>query len=355
MIQFDIAAHWATPSGKQVLIDDKLVATLRAIERHRTLTSSCKALGISYRTLWSLVQHYNELFEQDLITTNKGSGATISDLGHRVLWMFEHGRVRLLKDIQSEADRMNAQWLKGESNVDRLALALSDDPVLPLLLGQAQMSAGLSLNLRWGGSIASLSAFHRGEVQIAGCHLPASEEQQGEMGQMMNRWLRGEDLVAVPVCYRELGWISRPGPRNPDLNDVAEGRVRLVNRNASSSTYHQLMALVTRACLTPESLPGFEAQEESHLAVACAIAAGQGDLGLGVRYAADQYGLKFRLVSRDRYFLVLRSGDLEEPRIKRLLEQLLSDAFKRELDDQPGYEYIKAKPEMLSEFLRQKP
>jgi len=84
-------------------------------------------------------------------------------------------------------------------------------------------------------------------------------------------------------------------------------------------------------------LPGFFHEENSHLAVACTIAAGHGDLGLGIRAAADHYGLQFRAVSKERYFLVLHNSDLQYPAVDILLPWLRSAEVRAYVESIAGY------------------
>lgn len=349
MIDFEFSAVWVTATGNRIAVDKKLLDTLRAIEKHKTMTAACQALGVSYRTLWSLVQQYNTLFEAELIGAAKGSGTRVTALGHQILWMYEHGRIRLENDVQLEADRLNKQWQEDTAHAPAVKLSLSDDPLLPAAL--TQLRAATQLSVRWGGSIAALSAFHRGEVDVAGCHLPTGASKQYEIHQMMQRWLRGDDLFVMPLFSREMGWISRPTDKPPTLESVANGQHRLLNRNPSSSTYYQLSALANRACLDPDSLPGWRDYEDSHLAVACGIGAGLADLGLGVRYAADYFDLQFRPVSWDKYFLVMR-----EPKAGTALDTLLGhlpDIIANTLPAvERGYRKENSQIQMLQQFLR---
>lgn len=350
MIDFEFSAVWVTASGNKVSIDKKLLDTLRAIEKHKTMTAACQALGVSYRTLWSLVQFYNAQFEADLIGAAKGSGTKITSLGHQVLWMYEHGRIRLENEVQLEADKLNRQWSPAQPEAPAIKLALSDDPLLPAAL--SELRKNLDLSVRWGGSIAALSAFHRGEVDIAGCHLPSGASQQYEIHQMMQRWLRGDDLFVMPLFSREMGWISRPSDTPPTFETVLKGQHKLLNRNPASSTYYQLSALANRACINPETLNGWNDYEDSHLALACGIGAGLADLGLGVRYAADYFELQFRAVSWDKYFLVMRDPKTQ-PQLSGFLEQLPTILEQTLAGNELGYLIESHNILMLQHFLRE--
>lgn len=349
MIEFELKPAWVTESGKKVAIDQKLLDTLRAIEKHQTITSACKALGVSYRTLWSLIQRYNLEFEAELIGTSKGSGTTITALGHQLLWMVEHGRIRLEKEIHIEADKLNKQWQISSSTQAASKWALSDDPLVPSLLQSLRKQTPVTVH--WGGSIAALSAFHRGEVEIAGCHLPIGMSKNQEIHNMMQRWLRGEDLWVLPLFEREIGWISRPSDTPPTLESVAAGHHKLLNRNASSSTFYQLKALVNAAGLNENELPGWNDYEDTHMGLACSVGAGLADLGLGVRYAAEHFGLQFRRANWDRYFLVFRKPE-KDSALHETLTTLSPILQSLNLNENVGYHSVSHEVQNLHGFLQ---
>lgn len=337
MLYLKTSAHWKTDDGQVVDLDSRLLATLKAIGQQGSLTRASADLGVSYRTLWSQVQHYNTLLGQDLIATQGRAGATLTPLGHQILWMVEQGQVRAAPNVGIVAEQLNAEWLDANHNKPWISLALSDDYAMRHLFENTALHKSLHLSLRWLGSIAALSALHRGEVRVATCNLPVGGEEFAEVHQVMRRWLRGSNLSVIELFEREIGWISRPSMNPPTLDDVAQRRALLVNRNSASSTHEQLNALCRHAGLDPEQLPGYFHVEETHLGVACTIAAGHGDLGLGVRAAAEHYGLSFRPVSRERYFMVLHNDDLHFPAMNLLLPWLASDEVRNGLLNMPGY------------------
>lgn len=337
MLNLRVNAIWKLDNGEQIDIDQKLLQSLKAIDESGSLSLACKALGVSYRTLWSQVQHYNLVFGEELVATHGRAGACLTRFGHRLLWMVEQGRVRLAPDMGAVVEQLNAEWLYGQDNKPWISLALSDDVVLQDLFQTSSLYQQLQVSLRWLGSIASLSALHRGEVRVAGCHLPIGSEVHSEVHQIMRRWLRGNNLSVIELFEREVGWMSRHSQTPPTLDDVSKNQALLVNRNSSSSTHHQLNALITKACLKADSLPGYFHEENSHLAVACTIAAGHGDLGLGIRAAAEHYKLQFRPMSTERYFLVIHTSDLEFHATGILLQWLKSAEVLEKIASTCGY------------------
>lgn len=62
---------------------------LEAIDREGSLSAAAKAMGISYRRVWAMVESMNNGFKEPLVTTAhggaKGGGATVAPFGHEVL------------------------------------------------------------------------------------------------------------------------------------------------------------------------------------------------------------------------------------------------------------------------------
>lgn len=337
MLNLKISARWKKDDGQFVDLDPRMLNTLKTIDSVGSISLACKALGISYRTLWSQVQQYNQLLGEELVATHGRAGACLTRFGHKLIWMVEQGNVRVAPELGTVGEHLNAEWLDVDLNKPWISLALSDDMALQSLFQHTALYKRLQLSLRWSGSIAALSALHRGEVRVAGCHLPVGLEEHSQVHQIMRRWLRGSNLSVIELFERDIGWISRPASNPPTLNDVSQQRALLVNRNSASSTHHQLNALIAHANLNPDQLPGFHHEENSHLAVACTIAAGHGDLGLGIRAAAEHYGLHFRPVSRERYFLVLHNSDLQYPAMGILLPWLGSKEVRELVENTVGY------------------
>lgn len=353
-MNFTLSADWRNAAGEQVSLSTRDFALLEAVLLAGSMKGAAQLLGVSYRTLWAQVQSLNTRYGEDLIATSNASGAYLTEAARNLRWMMELGRARLKTDLLRLNEHLNAEWSDEHLDLPWLSMALSDDPLLQEWLNTTKVHHEINLALSWQGSIAALSSFHRQESRIAGCHLPVGEGRNSEVHQMMRRWLRGDNLVVLELFDREIGWLSRPD-RIVTLEDVRNKTARLVNRNSASSTHHQLNALITRACLNPQDLPGYEEEEHSHLAVACRIAAAQADLGLGISQVARQYGLNFRPVSRDRYFLVFRRSDLNSAPVQIVLKLFASVAFERVLSAREGYTPLSRSPKGLEDFLMNLP
>ena len=129
------------------------------------------------------------------------------------------------------------------------------------------------------------------------------------------------------------GIISREGIGLDDL----PGRT-FINRQRGSGTRILLDHCLTRRGISPASIPGYEREATTHLAVALAVQTGEADAGMGVYSAAKALNLSFVPVATERYELVMYRAMLDDPRIGTLVSTVSSEAFKRVLQDLGGYE-----------------
>ncbi len=112
---------------------------------------------------------------------------------------------------------------------------------------------------------------------------------------------------------REQGLILARG--NPaqvrHLRDVADRRLRFVNRQRGSGTRLLIDRMIADERIDVSTLEGFGNEEFTHPAVAATVASGGADAGFGLRAAAAEYGLAFVPLVRERYYLALRAKDAD--------------------------------------------
>lgn len=75
--------------GQEIAMGPGKADLLEAIERTRSISAAGRALGMSYRRTWLLVDTMNRCWERPLVETETGGahggGARVSELGHAVL------------------------------------------------------------------------------------------------------------------------------------------------------------------------------------------------------------------------------------------------------------------------------
>lgn len=190
------------------------------------------------------------------------------------------------------------------------------------------------------GSMAALQALQRGEVHVAGLHLfdPLSGESNLPF---LKRVLRGTAYDVVTFATWEEGFLVRPG--NPkgirSASDLADRNVTVINREEGSGARLLLDQQLKAAALDHAGLSGYETIVRSHFEVARAIASQQADVGIGIRSAAQIFGLDFVPLQAARYDLVVPTAYLKShPTLARLFETLVSRLFRNEIEALGGYD-----------------
>jgi molybdate transport system regulatory protein len=79
---------------------------LRAIEETGSISAAARALGMSYRRAWLLVDTMNQCFKSPVVETltggQKGGGARVSELGHEVLRRYLEMEAKAAASVQKE-------------------------------------------------------------------------------------------------------------------------------------------------------------------------------------------------------------------------------------------------------------
>jgi molybdate-binding protein len=143
----------------------------------------------------------------------------------------------------------------------------------------------------------------------------------------------------IHFVTREMGLMVKRG--NPlaitSLKDIADRKVRFVNRDHDSGTrllFDQLLALHR---IDEADINGAQQMEFTHAAVAAYVASGMADASFGVEAAARQFGLDFiRLLTED-YFFVCRRAFLETEPMQRVLDVMKGREFHKAVGALPGY------------------
>ena len=291
--------------GRQVAVGQTF-ALLDAVEAARSVSGAARRLGLSYRTAWDRVEALQAAFGQPLVVKTKGHGSALSPAGLRlrdalgaVLRTFEAP----LSEAQASLARQIGA-LVGDV-VPALRAAVSHDPLLLALL------AGLAepIDAATTGSAEAAARLIAGEVELAGLHFGtlAFEPPPGSVFCALSH---DDRFVVTPLLRREQGLMLAAG--NPlgigSLADLVATQARLINRQKGSGTRLWLDRLLAQAGLAAARLRGYADEEFTHQAVAAVVASGAADAGMGVRPAAEQFGLDFVPLGHETYFIVARRG-----------------------------------------------
>jgi molybdate-binding protein len=188
--------------------------------------------------------------------------------------------------------------------------------------------------------MAALHALQRGEVHVAGLHLfdPVSGESNLPF---LRRSLKGSAYAVVTFATWEEGFLVRPG--NPKsirtAADLVESSVTVVNREEGAGARLLLDQRLRAVGVGGMNVRGYDRIARSHFDVARAVAEHQADVGVGIRSAAQLFGLDFVPLQSARYDLVVPKAYLKShPTLTHLFEAMNSKTFRAEINALGGYD-----------------
>lgn len=322
-------------------VQNPLFDLLTAVREGGSIQHAATALGASYRHTWGQLKHWEEVLGEKLVTWTQGQPARLTPFAERLLWAEARARTRLtphIEALRAELERVLAEALDGSQQV--LAVHASHDMALPLLREQASTSHGLHVDLRFAGSMDALRSLAEGRCLVAGFHVPPLEVGHQIFAAGLKPLLRPGRHKLIGCMRRTQGLMLAKG--NPlglfRLADMPVQGARFVQRQPGSGT-----RLLTDHLRGVEGIDDTAWQscagsvEDSHVAVAAAVASGLGDAGIGIESAARAFGLGFVPLVEEDYFLVCLADTLEHPAVQLLRQALASPAWPHALAELPGY------------------
>ena len=233
------------------------------------------------------------------------------------------GIISIPEDVEylDEGEEVEVELFR-EYEPARLYFVGSHDPLLDRVL------ADVGAKTIYVGSMGGLRALIRGEADMAGTHI----YEDGEFNIPVLRKLGARNVALVRGFKREQGLIvARGNPKGiTSVEDIAKrGDIVIVNRPRGSGTRALLDRLLQEAANRlgvdfnelVKRIRGYTYEVKTHTAVAAAVAQGRADVGIGVRYAAELYGLDFIPIGWEWYDLAVRRDLVDEA--KRLIRQAM--------------------------------
>ena len=326
------------------LLHNPLFDLLTAVHESGSIQHAAKALGASYRHIWGQLKRWEGVLGEPLVTWAQGQPARLTPFADRLLWAETRARTRLtphIEALRAELERVLAEALDGSQHV--LTMFASHDPALPLLRDLASAGQGLHIDLRFAGSVDALRALAQGRCRVAGLHVPALASGSAQFARALKPLLKPGLHKLIGCLRRQQGLMVRAG--NPlalrglaDLARTGPAAPRLVNRQPGSGTRLLMDHLLAEQATAAAAICGyFDAPEDSHLAVAAAVASGAADVGPGIEAAALQFGLDFVPLVAEDYYLVCLKDALDHPAVAKLRQALDSQSWPQALQGLPGY------------------
>jgi putative molybdopterin biosynthesis protein len=317
-----------------------LVDLLRTLRDTGSISAAARALGASYRHTWGALKQWEDTLGAPLVVWIKGQNARLTPLAERLLWAETRARARLaphIEALRSELERVLA--LATDPEHEAITLYGSHDLALPLLRDAAD-TQGLHIDLRFAGSSDALAALAQGRCDVAGFHVPVlAGGKAPSFARALKSLLKPGQHKLIASHRRVQGLMVAHG--NPHevlgLADLQRPGLRFVNRQPGSGTRLLAEHLLGEVGIEPERIAGFHGPcEDTHVAVAAAVASGAAEVGLGIEAAAAALGLHFIALAEEDYYLACHKEWLDGAAVVRLRALLAGDAWSEALLALPG-------------------
>ncbi|CAN5855316.1 substrate-binding domain-containing protein [soil metagenome] len=344
MIKVTIRPHWEISVDAGAPLDTAaLLGMLLAIQTTGSIAQAAKAVHLSYRYAWGLLRDAEQLFGAPLLSTGRGRGTQLTVLAQKLVWADRRVAARLSPTLESLASELEGELSRITTKaLHTLRMDASHGFAVAALLEHLnvnQLTLALPIELRYRNSTDAVAALARKECDLAGFHVPTGEFEATAM-QWYARWLDPAHHCLIHLAVRDQGLFVAPGnPRQiTGLRDLARKGIRFVNRQTGSGTRMLLELMLAQAGLSTHDIEGYNSSEFTHSAVAAYIASGMADVGIGVKTAAQRFGLGFIPLLRERYFFAIPLKALEEPLMQQFIGILQSPAYHRLVNQLSGYD-----------------
>lgn len=211
-------------------------------------------------------------------------------------------------------------------------------PALGLLAARLG-SAPRRVAMTWlhGSSVEALEALERGDVHVAGIHLRDAQSGRYNIPHVQRRFGHRPMLIVNFASWEQGLVVAKGNPlKLTSVVDLLRPRVRLVQREPGAGANKLLEQLLKPTGGGFKRPPALIAH--GHLEVAQAVAHGAADVGVAIGSVALAWGLDFIPLSAERFDLVFPEALAGDARVERLIDELSSSSFRRELDSLGGYE-----------------
>lgn len=326
---------WLDRHGEAVLGEGR-ADLLEAVGKHRSITAAAKAVGMSYRKAWTLIQEVNQAAGEELVSSAvggiQGGGAQLTERGRAAIEVYR----RLHHSLQNRAAAVLGE------------LVGAADPAAPAV----HLAVAISLQEAMGQLLASL-ALHRPLIRVRAIYGASNELADQVLAGAPCDLFISADAAEVdrleaagrlaPKSRRAVARNSLVGLRSPgsppiakpaDLVSAKVGRVALAD---PSCPLGRLSKRYLEAKHLYEPLAAKALQVDNSRGVIAAVASGAADAGLAFASDAQQTGaceLAFRIPASTvaaEYVAAVIAGTGQQESAEAILQYLATNAAARTL------------------------
>jgi molybdate-binding protein/transcriptional regulator with XRE-family HTH domain len=217
----------------------------------------------------------------------------------------------------------------GAASPECTLVMASCDPAAGLLANEFARTSGFRLLVLHRSSSQALDLLRRGLVDVAGLHLATATDKGGNALAARSALGAGYSLLKLATWEETLALGS--GISASSVKSLLRSRLRWVGREPGSGA---------RLCQDEllQDRPQPRRLAKDHRGVADAIRCGWADVGVCVRLASEEAGLRFIKLREEAYDLCFPTRLENDPRLGALLQVVRSAGFRKWLSEVPGYD-----------------
>ncbi len=253
------------------------------------------------------------------------------------------GILQIPQDLEGHEveETVRVRLLRPEEQLDHTLIMIgSHDNAIDVLANELKRrDSRLHLSSSNVGSLGGLMAIRRGQTHLAGSHL--LDVDSGEYNfSYIERYLKGTPLRLVQLAMRQQGLLIRPGnPKNiRGIEDLLRPEVTFINRQAGAGTRILLDYCLQQSGLSRDGIRGYDQEEFTHMAVAVNVLSGRADAGMAIYASARALHLDFIPIAEERYDLVIPEASWDDPKIRLLLDIIVSASCRHTVNALGGYD-----------------
>ena len=320
-------------------IDSRLFTLLLSLQETGSLQAAANETGMSYRTVWDLINYWNKSFHSPLVVMERGRGTQLTLLGKKLLnkkFLIDSDYSDELKEEAIDFNN-DIEILTGKKQKEKLLVYASNDLAITHFQELCDKSASLDIDFHSRGSLDALKQLHISKYNIAGFHFPdgiIAEQLAPEYMQLLN----DEKHLFIHLATRQQGLIFKPSLSDhiSDITGITRRSVKFINRQRGSGTRAIFDQLIRLKHINKKDINGYDKEEFTHTAVAAMISSGHADIGFGLKAAAVQFKLSFLPLINETYIIAINKSLPNY--IQNTIRSLMKDSkLKSKISKLPGY------------------
>lgn len=206
------------------------------------------------------------------------------------------------------------------------------DPAVGLLAARVQALCDFRVLPLTRSSRQAVELLGQGLVHAAGLHFSTGHDRNENSAAAKS--LLGEEFRLLRVARWEEGVALDPSLKTRSVRAALASDLRWVGREEGSGSRQCLDQILGRR----RKPKGYHHQARDHHGVTETIRSGWAQAGVCVRLPAEEQGLRFLKVREESYDLCFPAPAETEPAIQALLAAVRSSAYRKSLNQLPGYD-----------------